>query len=211
MSCNCGKNGCGGSCERVVITKQGERGFPGPPGPAGTDGLVGQQGPPGIDGQSIDHSSFTSSTVAPFNIPGLLDATDTYTVWGDAGETIDLGTFIVQNAASRGYLIYVAILTQTGTGNPVAVELENTIGAIVWTRNAAGQYFGTLAGAFTFAKTATFVNNDAFANDKNVISITPANANQIFLNSANTTAPDGALVFSDDHIKATTVEIRVYS
>lgn len=45
--------GCGGSCngcERVVITKQGERGPAGPPGPQGLRGPAGLQGPAGPAG-----------------------------------------------------------------------------------------------------------------------------------------------------------------
>jgi len=54
MGCgNCGDNGCKGSCTRVVITKQGERGFTGPPGVQGEKGIQGPQGiqgPVGADG-----------------------------------------------------------------------------------------------------------------------------------------------------------------
>jgi len=44
----------------------------------------------GDDGQGIDHVSLTSGTSAP-------GTTDTYTVWGDVAETINLGTFDVYN------------------------------------------------------------------------------------------------------------------
>lgn len=46
------------------------------------------------------------------------------------------------------YKVYTALLNQVGTSNPVATVLENTIGNIVWTRSSAGEYYGTLAGAF---------------------------------------------------------------
>lgn len=46
------------------------------------------------------------------------------------------------------YKEYNAILNQTGTNAPVATVLSNNIGNIVWTRNASGEYAGTLAGAF---------------------------------------------------------------
>jgi hypothetical protein len=51
----------------------------------------------GEDGQSVDHVSFTSSTGGS---AGLAGHTDTYTVWGDALETINLGTFIVYNGSN---------------------------------------------------------------------------------------------------------------
>ncbi|MES2287229.1 MAG: hypothetical protein V4547_16175 [Bacteroidota bacterium] len=44
--------------------------------------------------------------------------------------------------------IYKATLTQSGTDAPVATELVNTLGNIVWTRDSIGYYIGTLIGAF---------------------------------------------------------------
>lgn len=56
--------------------------------------------------------------------------------------------------ASLGYKEYVAILEQSGTGDPVATVLVNTLGGVpVWTRVNEGYYYGTLANAFPFAKT----------------------------------------------------------
>jgi len=60
-------------------------------GPAGEDGQDGQ------DGQGIDHVSFTSSTGTG---QGEAGETDTYTIWGDAAETINLGTHEVYNGAN---------------------------------------------------------------------------------------------------------------
>lgn len=52
----------------------------------------------GEDGQGIDHTSFTSSTGG--GVVGEPGETDTYTVWGDVGETINLGTFEVYNGTN---------------------------------------------------------------------------------------------------------------
>lgn len=49
MGCNCGNKSCS-SCDRVVITKQGERGPMGPPGIQGPRGLQGERGINGADG-----------------------------------------------------------------------------------------------------------------------------------------------------------------
>ena len=71
----------------------GPAGPTGPMWPAGVNGtnwINGTNGVNGIDGQDIDHVSLTSWTSAP-------GTTDTYTVWGDAGETINLWTFTVYN------------------------------------------------------------------------------------------------------------------
>jgi hypothetical protein len=52
------------------------------------------------------------------------------------------------------YLVYTAIINQTGSSAPVANVLENTLGGtVVWSRNTAGDYACTLSGAFTSGKT----------------------------------------------------------
>jgi len=72
-------------------------GEPGEDGQDGQNGINGTNGLNGADGQSIDHSSFTSSTGG--GGPGIEGETDTYTVWGDALQTINLGSFLVYNGA----------------------------------------------------------------------------------------------------------------
>lgn len=53
-----------------------------------------------------------------------------------------------------GTLIYVALLTQSGTNAPVATVLQNTLGGtVVWSRDDVGKYTATLANAFTTDKT----------------------------------------------------------
>jgi len=67
-----------------------------------------------------------------------------------------------------GVKVYRALLTQTGTDDPTATVLENTLGGtVVWTRNNPGRYDATLAGAFTEDKTAT--NSGACMNDGNTM------------------------------------------
>ena len=56
------------------------------------------------------------------------------------------------------YKKYVALITQTGTNSPTVIELENTIGPIVWSRTGAGRYEGTLTGAFTNNLTTTTIS-----------------------------------------------------
>jgi hypothetical protein len=58
----------------------------------------GVDGTDGADGQGVDHVSFQSSSIG--DEPALPGATDTYVVWGDAGETINLGTFEVYNGTN---------------------------------------------------------------------------------------------------------------
>lgn len=58
----------------------------------------------------------------------------------------------------RPYKAYVCLLQAGGTPTPSPsfIELENTIGAIVWTRSNVGEYIGTLNGAFPMDKVVCF-------------------------------------------------------
>lgn len=78
--------------------------------------------------------------------------------------------------ANSGVKVYDARLTQTGTNAPTATVLENTLGGtLVWTRNLAGSYIGTLAGAFTVNKTTLtpngflYVNSSALPADDDIL------------------------------------------
>lgn len=91
----------------VCNGEQGPQGIQGIQGPAGADGADG------VDGQGIDHVSRTAGDGSP-------GTTDTYTVWGDVGETINLGTFTVYNGANGaagGSLTFESINT---AGDPSA-------------------------------------------------------------------------------------------
>lgn len=71
----------------------------------GVDGVDGANGANGATGQGVDHSSFTSTTDGG-GLAGAYDAVDTYTLWGDVGETIVIGTFIVQQPANPDSVVY---------------------------------------------------------------------------------------------------------
>lgn len=90
----------------VCNGEQGLQGLQGPPGANGADGADGVDGTNGTDGQGIDHVSRTAGDGSP-------GTTDTYTVWGDVGETINLGTFTVYNGADGGNNIVVLDLGGT--------------------------------------------------------------------------------------------------
>lgn len=53
----------------------------------------------------------------------------------------------------RPYKVYTFEIFATGLADPTLTIFENTIGSIVWTRDDAGEYTGTLASAFTNNKT----------------------------------------------------------
>jgi hypothetical protein len=76
-----------------------------------TDGTIYQTGD--LRGEGVDHVSFTSSTGG--GGAGQPGQTDTYTVWGDLSETINLGTFLVYNGID-------GINANSNYGNTVFVD-----------------------------------------------------------------------------------------
>lgn len=127
----------------------------------------------------------------------------------DAREIInEIADFLQANPSGGGgaasYLVYTALLTQSGTSAPTADVLENTLGDIVWTRQSAGNYIGTLEGAFTAGKTVTMITNNW---DNNVIYICGENSfpDSIYIETKSIPTVD-----VDDKLVKTPVEIRVY-
>jgi hypothetical protein len=107
---------------------------------------------------------------------------------------------------NSAYTKYVANLNATGIGAPAVTILENTIGNIVWTRNAVGDYRGTLSGAFpTISKVWFSKPNTQFdvANYGAFLSRISANVVQLLTTDYDQITPiDGAY--------STSFEIRVY-
>lgn len=60
---------------------------------------------------------------------------------------------ITDGPAPAGTKYYNALMSQAGTSDPVMTILQNTVGAVVWTRTSPGEYKATLTGAFPPAKT----------------------------------------------------------
>jgi hypothetical protein len=108
------------------------------------------------------------------------------------------------NDMLRNYERYIALITQTSTSAPTVIELENTIGPIIWTRKTTGEYSGTLSGAFTANKTYATISN-ALADSIVMISTTASDINIITTNLHSPIA-----VAHDGHLNNNTLEIRVY-
>jgi len=92
----------------------------------------------------------------------------------------------VDNTSGGGYKSYLALLTQSGTAAPTAIELENTIGSILWARISSGLYTATLSGAFPSGKTFVRINPSqvgsaaiALRFGDNTITVTTASADGI--------------------------------
>ena len=103
------------------------------------------------------------------------------------------------------YTKYVALITQSSTNAPTVIELENTIGPIVWTRTAVGVYFGTLAGVFTLDKTYVMLSN---VETNSIVTAERRDNNSIEINTTNLQSPTAA--HHDTHLLKNTLEIRVY-
>ena len=122
------------------------------------------------------------------------------------GQWIDItgntGSTLVRGAndwsTSQGYLVYSALISQTGTDAPTYTELENTTGSnITTTRNASGLYKITFADEIlSQGKTMVFIQQS----DSSIIQIQRTDINEVTI----TTSTDGILYF-------TSLEIRIYN
>ena len=121
-------------------------------------------------------------------------------VWNYIGTT--LKEF---KAKLLGYRTYTAIISQSGTSDPVAIVLENNLGQdIVWTRLNTGFYKGSSTGLFTNSKT-TINSSQTDDNNLGITATYYTNLNDVYIVTYDYTgAPlDGVLAKSF-------VEIRVY-
>ena len=70
-------------------------------------------------------------------------------------------TGIIKSLFENPYLVYTALVSQTGVSDPTAIVLTNTLGGtVVWTRVIDGNFRATLTGAFP-------------SEDKVYVSVTP--------------------------------------
>jgi len=120
-----------------------------------------------------------------------------------SGVNVRTTTQAIANLGGAGYLVYTALLTQTGTDAPVATVLENTLGGtVVWSYDSQGSYLATLAGAFPAGKVfiptgiTNTTNGEGFAADR------------VDDNSVSVTTGFSGL--NNDVLNTTSFEIRVY-
>jgi hypothetical protein len=120
----------------------------------------------------------------------------------------------VDAAGGAGYLVYTALLTQTGTDAPVATILQNTLGGTpVWGYTSAGLYTVTLAGVFTVNKTVIFVQPmpiNASANRTNLLQLTHTSADVITLKTMYQNGSDSLTATIDGVLVDVGIEIRVF-
>lgn len=98
--------------------------------------------------------------------------------------------------------IYTALLTQSGESAPEATILQNSIGTIVWTRQSAGLYRGTLSDTFTQNKTWACISQSKDSSATTVaVLIGDDDYISVFID-------DG--IGGDDYLDNTPIEIRIY-
>ncbi len=128
-----------------------------------------------------------------------------------AGNNWQSGSTFGGRDAGQQPLVYKALLTETGTAAPSAVELENTVGLIVWTRSNTGIYAGTLTGAF--ATPTSLVVGTAIpsgAGHYSVATLVRTDDNSVTINTWDVTAATGAAALADALLSSTYVEITVW-
>jgi hypothetical protein len=97
---------------------------------------------------------------------------------------------------------YIATISQAGASAPTVTVLENTIGDIVWTRAAVGDYLGTLTGGFPDIDKTYLIIGQSQSDRFSMNYIDSDNVNIITLDSAG--------VNQDSLLAYTTIEIRTY-
>lgn len=103
------------------------------------------------------------------------------------------------------YTKYIALISQTSSNAPTVVELENTIGPIIWTIVSQGVYNGTLTDAFTLDKTYITLSQISY---NRIVLGARLNNDTIEITTTNLQSPNAN--FEDDSLLNNTLEIRVY-
>lgn len=126
-----------------------------------------------------------------------LSGTGTRTVVSDASGNL--------SATETVPLKYIAVISQSGTSNPVAGVNINTLGGtLVWTRTGTGTYDGTLSGAFPVTSKVILIITENDVVSRSLINWTSSNT--VTIQTVNATT--GALM--DGRLNFTTLKIEVY-
>lgn len=130
---------------------------------------------------------------------------------GHAGEVLSTDgntTSWIPIPTGPSYKVYTALLTQTSTSDPVAIELENTVGVITWEYVTVGGYKLTLPSAYDPTKTFIMIGNgDTNAFGSFVWAKETGNPNEITFYL--TKVP--SLTAEDNLLADTAFELRIYN
>jgi hypothetical protein len=145
-------------------------------------------------------------------VPGglrVMVATEGYSVENDGIVTDNLVVRGSMNGipVDPAYYKYTALLTQSGTADPVADVKEGSFGEILWVRNNQGEYEGFIQnweiGTILASELTVMINNVMY---DGVISAQyiPSN-NSIYINTTQI-----GVGYVDNYLNYTTIEIRYY-
>lgn len=149
----------------------------------------------------------TPNSVSPTNIGTNMKAAVDFVVQEKTDAILQANDYTDTQLAvvTSNFKYYEALLSQTGTGNPIAIVLDNTFtGPIVWTRISTGLYEGILNGAFTNLKTSLQLTPIGVGISYTIF---PIDDNTIQIKTYNMSI-DG---FADGQLNESTVIIKVYN
>jgi len=159
----------------------------------------------------INHTNFEVNDLHPLKDGELAGSDRIIVAHNPKSPDRPVSSATVDQLTSRvnsGAKIYTALLTQSGTGGPSAVILENSIGDIVWTRQSTGVYVGTLAGAFPTGKTLVMFNSGGTADT--VADSVRAAAYYDSVNTVRVIVVGSGDSPTDDELLNATLQIKVY-
>ncbi len=148
-------------------------------GPKGDTGTAGAKGDTGI---GVHHIKGTSTT-NPNGDFGTSPFIDTYTVYGDANEMINLGHFVVTNGVSDG--MSMSVYDKNGNG---IVDNSERLGGIL-----AEDVFAELDGKYS-------INGGVISGDVTVTGDLIVNGEQMTVNTETVLAKDNLLVINDGEV-----------
>lgn len=151
--------------------------------------------------------------------PGSLVSAETGAVYkkasgvGNTGWEALLSSDATGKVSGSGVKVYRALLTQDASDAPVATVRENSLGGtVVWTRTGAGEYVGTLTGAFLAAKyfIARPSNSYAVAGELASVTLLRGSDDTVLMKVQKTDVTIPETVYADGYLVECSVEILTY-
>lgn len=116
----------------------------------------------------------------------------------------------VSESVEPAFLTYVAKISSNGSNAPIVSVMENTIGNIAWSRQAAGVYRGILAGALPSTRTVGWISHNPLETGSHTTGFyIYCSSNMISIEIFEYDA-DGIGTGTDGEMDNASLEIRVY-
>ena len=174
-----------------------------------------------VTGYTYSNNTFTlERTIGLPNLSTTIDVVTGLTVSGTlTATTISGATFYGDGSNLTGvgvpYKIYSALLTQSGTTDPVVTIIENTLGIITINRDSTGRYSVNSSGLFTSNKTIVYINTITSSAGPygGYASISNNSQNTIYIDTTKVIGSGGGIpgTGTDTVLNNTSFEVRVYN